>query len=707
MATPKANKSEQTIAAENWQRYEYARDRGHDDYTRLVKRLEDFYLGGGRQWEEKDKRAMTASRRLPLEFNQILPAIKTAIGYQIGNRMDIAFRPRGGTATQEIANVLSKVSMQIADNVDLHHKETEQFGDGMIQQRGYLSIRVDFDDSMRGEIRVDVDDPMDVIPDPDAKTYDPDGWTDRIKTRWLTLDEIEQHYGAEAREKAEIGTDTVGDQVSGDDDFGEQDDTGENRNKFGGRNQASHDAVRKEKGLVRLRVVDRQFFVYELSKVIISPDTGDVRVIEGMDPEKQQEALNRGWIPSKRMAKRVRWTVTTWDSVLHDDYSPYPWLDVVPFFPIFRRGKSIGWVDNSMGPQMALNKLASQFIHIINSSANSGWKIKENSLKNMDTEDLEEKGASTGLVLELDDVNSAEKIKANEVPAGVDRMMTVLMNVLKENTMPDAARGIEQGGKESGIAIQSRQFAAQQGMTMELDNLGRTRNILARRILWCIQNYYDDQRIFRISKPNPETGEPDEEVLTINAFDEATGEIANNVTLGEYDVIVSETPVQVTFENGQFEQAVRMRELLGDEIPADVLIRTSALADKNELLRRRAKAQPKTDPLIEAETQLKAAQTRKTDAEATSKSVETQFSAIQTAQVIATTPQTAPLADALLRSAGYQDQDAAPIVPEVPQGIGAGVQLPNNTNPLTPLNPSHPAVGLNQGIETSEADSAI
>ena len=82
---------------------------------------------------------------------------------------------------------------------------------------------------------------------------------------------------------------------------------------------------------------------------------------------------------------------------------------------------------------------------------------------------------------------------------------------------------------------------------------------------------------------------------------------------------------------------------------------------------------------------------------------------VQAAQVIATVPQVAPLADALLRSAGYQDMDAAPIVPSPPAGMAPPVDpgIPANTNPMTPANPASPAEGMNQGIETAAPDGVM
>ena len=123
------------------------------------------------------------------------------------------------------------------------------------------------------------------------------------------------------------------------------------------------------------------------------------------------------------------------------------------------------------------------------------------------------------------------------------------------------------------------------------------------------------------------------------------------------------------------------------------------------------RAQQGQDPTIQAKVQLLGAQTRKTDAEATNKAVEAQYGAVQAAQVVATVPGVSGVADGLLKSAGYQDQDAGPIVPAGPAS-GAGpdagggddpmpADAPMNTNPLTPMNPG---VGVNAGIETPGPD---
>ena len=128
-------------ARSNWQRYQYGKDRGHLDYLPHAARCEDMYLGGGRQWPAEVRAELERAHRPVIEFNQIKPSVNSAIGYQIQNRMDIAFKPRGGAADLGTATILSKVAMQVADLSHLHWHETQVFSDGVIQQRGYFDVR--------------------------------------------------------------------------------------------------------------------------------------------------------------------------------------------------------------------------------------------------------------------------------------------------------------------------------------------------------------------------------------------------------------------------------------------------------------------------------------------------------------------------------------------------------------------------------------
>ena len=653
-------------------------------------------MGAGEQWSAEDKALLDAEGRPYYEFNELMPSVNSAIGYQIQNRMDIAFRPRGGASDMEKATILSKVVMQIADQNKLHWKETQVFSDGLIEQRGYFDIRMNFDANIKGDIDIQFLDPRDVIPDPDAKSYDPASWADVTVSRWLLLDEIEERYGRPARDAAEkSGDDTT--------DFGDTDEETE-RNRFGiNPGTGRYDAYTNEKdGLKRYRVIDRQKTCMEMTKCMVFPDTGDIKAVADMTEAQIQEATAAGAKNAKRMRKRIKWVVSTFSTTLHEDWSPYEDISIVPYFAYFRRGKTRGMIDNGIGPQQALNKAVSQFIHIINTSANSGWVVEENSLTNMETDDLEQVGAKTGVVIEYKKgATPPAKIQANQVPQGVDRLIDRATQALKDVTVPDSMRGL-QGNAVSGVAKQADQFASQQQLAVPLDQLAYTRQILASRIAKLVQKYYDSYRIFRITETDPITGKEVENTIEINKPD-GMGGYLNDITMGEYDVVITEQPMQVTFENSQFEQALAMRKE-GVKLPDATVIRYSNLADKHEIMSTMEQSGEPVDPTLEAKAKLMDAQARKMDADTTARSVEAQYSAIQTAQVIATTPATSGLADQLLRSAGYVDRDAAPIVPQAPSGMPMGLPEQVSTNPMTPAPPSSPSVGLMDGIETQRAD---
>ncbi|MDY0036722.1 MAG: hypothetical protein RBS05_12505 [Zoogloea oleivorans] len=736
-----SDRAPEDIARRNNERFRYGIDRGHRDYTRLAGRLEGFYLGSDRdgegnivcggQWSEEDLAILQEQGRPAYEFNEIGPAVRSALGYQISNRMDIAFRPRGGDATKELAETRTKVANQIADNNRLHWKETEVFSDGLIQQRGYYDVRMSFDDSLFGELSITVLDPMDVIPDPDAKSYDPSCWQDVIILRWLTLDEIEGLYGKAAAERLK---DAAHAEIGNEGDFGDYDDSGERRAKFGSRlGYSGYWDGRYMDGYHpnRYRVIDRQHYIRTTMDVAVTP-SGDVRVLVGGETQEVMDKMRAdGAVIMKRRMKRVRWTVSTLNDVLlHDAWSPYDRFTVVPYFPYFRRGRTRGMVDGAIDPQRVLNKAISQHIHIVNTTANSGWIVEEDSLTNMTTEELEEEGARTGLVLEVRrNAAPPRKIDPNHVPTGVDRLVDRASATLKEVTVPDAMRGA-QGPETSGIAIQSKQHAAQQQLSVPLDNLARTRNLVAGWIDYAISSFYDSMRVFRITKQDSASGKEVTEEVAINQFDPESNRYINDMTAGEYDVVVTEQPIQVTFENSQFTQVLEMRNA-GVNIPDQFVIRNSNLQDKHEIISALEGMQkPPPDPRAEAEAELAKARAEKEralaskhSAEAVSSSIEGIYSATQAGATIASQPAVAPLADRLLRSAGFQDRDAAPIVPQT--GLPENVAAPDvrqNTSPMFPPRPDDPdaslpespdigpdtpvpaAEGARQGIETQQIE---
>jgi hypothetical protein len=110
------------------------------------------------------------------------------------------------------------------------------------------------------------------------------------------------------------------------------------------------------------------------------------------------------------------------------------------------------------------------------------------------------------------------------------------------------------------------------------------------------------------------------------------------------------------------------------------------------------------DPVAVAKAKLLEAQASKVESEKSNTDMETLYSGVQTGQVLATNPGVAPLADELAASVGVVDRNGGTIVPQLAEAAMTQpepVSVPSNTDPLTPTSPE---LGVQEGIETPEAD---
>ncbi len=574
---------EDVISSTQWDRYTRARDNGHVDYVDLAKKCDAYYQG--EQWDSSDIAALDAEGRPALTINTILPTINTVLGEQVNRRADIRFKPRRG-AEQETADTLTKLFSQIADNNKLDWVEQQVFTDGLIMDgRGYFDVRIDFSDNMQGEVRITAKDPLDIILDPDAKEYDSTTWNEVFETKWMTLDEIEELYGKEQADKllfiAENGQTYGRDSVEYyETRYGDTDDTDD---YIGTSTTGYGDEYRSVKAL---RVIERQYKKLHRIDCFVDKQNGDMRPV----PENWSAAKTKKFAKQydldlySKMKKRVRWTVTCDKVVLFDDWSPYDEFTIVPYFAYFRRGRPFGMVRNLLSPQEQLNKVASQELHIVNTTANSGWLVESGSLTSMQVEDLEEHGAETGLVLEYNRGSTPPgKIQPNQIPTGLDRISLKAANNIKEiSGINDSMLGTD-SAEVSGVAIQAKQNRGIVMIQVPLDNLKKTRLYLAEKVLNMMQQYYTEERVIMIANGEASDDMEQNEMMVINQ--QVGDQIINDITIGEYDVVVNTTPARDSFDEVQFAEALNLRQV-GVAIPDDAIVQYSNLNDKTELARR-------------------------------------------------------------------------------------------------------------------------
>ena len=113
----------------------------------------------------------------------------------------------------------------------------------------------------------------------------------------------------------------------------------------------------------------------------------------------------------------------------------------------------------------------------------------------------------------------------------------------------------------------------------------------------------------------------------------------------------------------------------------------------------RAEAQANVDHRT-AQAMLIEAQRENTKAMTVNSGVTAVYQATQAAGVAAQNASIAPITDAILRSVGFEDKDAPPVVPPMQSTAPLAIPAPSGTHPNVPAQPVSPGRGILRGIET-------
>lgn len=581
MATPTVfapAQDEAQRAREVWERYRYLRDNGHTDFIEKADRCKRFFRGD--QWEELVVQALKAQGRPALVINKILSTVKALMGQQINNRAEMTALPLSAGA-DETALALTKLFKHISRIEQLDWKSGEVFQSGLITSRGFFDMRLEFDNSMQGDIVLSRLNAKNVIIDSDATDYDPDEWADVMTTKWLDLNEVEKLYGKDRRQYLEAagatdfsyGVDSVTDRR---DRFSERQDDRPHSPTHG-------DSSRQSRFV---RVLERQWFELAVQEHFVDLRTGALDVIPpswGRDYIAEHLAQNPGTGVVKRKSKRVKWRHVIDNMTVHDEWSPFRHFTVVPYFPVFDDGYTLGLVEHLVGSQELLNKTSSQELHVVNTTANSGYIVKTGTLINMTVDELEQRGAETGLVLEVaEDAQTAiQKIQPNQYPTGLDRLSYKAEEHIKSiSGVTDNMRGDDR----EDVAAKAIQFKRQSGIVQfatEFDNMARTMYILGRNMLDIVKEFYTEERLITVVTDEFTNAT---ETLHVNQPDPESGVTLNDLTLGKHQIAVTITPSRELLEDSEFEQAIEMRKQ-GIAIPDEYIIKNSRLRGRGEIIK--------------------------------------------------------------------------------------------------------------------------
>ena len=565
-----------TGANDQSERVEFSRSRMnrckplHDIYLATADTSLKFFIG--KQWKETDKAELEESRRPALTINRILPMICSVYGEFSSMHSEFFFKgSRGGT--KQVAGKLSTLVRHILNENRYHSgARGEVFLNGVITNRGSFVATMGDEIDPLGGVEIQAYDPRCIMIPADAKGYDTKDWPEVFTVEPWTYGEIEDTYGKEKAEQCFCEINATEDfsragsfaHAQSVDDGGE-DAQEENDNEY--RDVYVHE-FRSMRKVWRFLDVETQ-------------DVFDVPQEEMTKAEAKRTATETGTLVQARVAPGIFFRQFCGETLLREGWSKINDFTVVPYFPYFVMGEVLGMVEPLISPQEQLNKLSSQMLHIINSTANSGWQVEEGSLVSPTADELARSGSKTGLVIvRRRGTAPAEKIIPNSIPTGIVQAADrAAMDMQYISNINDGVLG-HTGVNVAGKVVQEKKASMQASLQMVFDNFKRTEEILARVILGYVQAYYTEQRVFRIVEGRA----PDrvtEATLAINTQGDY-GAIVDDVTLGRYDVTVAHRPRQDVQDDAEFAELLQMKQI-GIVIPDHQIVARSHLQNAEEM----------------------------------------------------------------------------------------------------------------------------
>ncbi len=551
--------------------YRFCYENGHQQWIAKAQRCFDFW--NNKQWDAKALAVLRQEGRPALTLNVIESLVRSMKGIQRALRNDVRYLPVH-QSTSEDARVMDAIWLHTQQQNALDFLETDTYEKGLIMGRSYYDVRVNYDSSLQGDISIRPRRSQDIVLDPSVDEYDPQHWPRVFDRRWVSLQDMERMFGKE-RTKA-LGACAMPQWYDYDDQFMAQ--------QMGEMPYYHFDGVVDTSSVRAYLLLGQQYFQFKRKDVFVDVTTGDTsEVPETWERDRVAEVLRTvpGLNIIKRDVKTVRWTVTCENEVMHDEDSPYDDFTIVPFFPTFVDGVTMGAVESLIDPQQLYNKITSSELHIITTTANSGYKVKKGSLKNMTEEQLEERGAKTGFVAVLDEVADLEKITPNQTPAGHDRLSFKADQIMRSlSGVSNQSRGFAREDV-AGEAILANQAAQDVNFAGWLSNLHRTKQILASRVQAQARAHYTETRLLQINRGSALN--PQMETVTLNE-PTAEGRVLNDISRGRYTTALVPAPSRTTMAEADFKLLISLRKDLGIAIPDAMLIELSPASNKAQIL---------------------------------------------------------------------------------------------------------------------------
>jgi len=601
---------------------------------------EDFRFALGDQWTAEEREVLEVQGRPCLTFNKIEPLINLIGGYQRENSLRIKAFPEGGE-DKLFSEIADKLLGFIDKTSKLSYKLDHEFDDGIIGGKGWIEMAVNYDrDIINGELIFRQLTPYQVLKDPEGREYDQSDWgfmfkvsnysRARLKTLYPTKEDVieafesDDYANLEGMESPAIESDA---------------DNYHNKKGMGVPASAisDGDVPRSQQTFTLLEYYHRKFierfFVFDVNNGVLEKfnkkEEAEARrtaiikeynekyakEVEGHDaastfapmaqamaggstaaapapapdlPPPVKDNIEAKIKVIKRLIPEMWYAAAACGQELQEDIiSPFePSYSGYPFFQYFANWNPSaeteefrvkGITRNIKDPNREVNKSRSQYLHILNTSANSGWIGDRNALQREEWEDLKQLGSKPGIVIKKRPGASLERISpAQGSLANITRGEQAEQDIKEISGINPDALAI-QDKTTSGRAISLRIKQAITILAKYFRNFRYTKEMVGDAIFAMIPEVFDIPKIKKI------LGE--KFIQDNNISDGILQAFLQQVKDGRYNIDITEADNSSTIRLETFEQLIELAKS-GYPIPPDAILEFSAIPNSKEIIDR-------------------------------------------------------------------------------------------------------------------------
>ena len=490
---------------------------GDAESSNRMEALEDLKFAAGDQWPTEIQNSRNLEARPCLTINKIDAYIRQVTNQQRQQRPRIKVHPTNTQADAKVAEVIEGITRHIELNSNADHAYDNAFDYSVRMGWGYWRVVTEYmrEDSFDQEILIKpVENPFTVYFDPNSTAPDGSDAERAIITTMIPKAQFRQMYPGK--------DDGQGFQPKA---------TGDDASEW----------MTKED----IRIAE--YFWTERKKTTLVLLSDGTKIFKDELPSPEILLLAGIQIIDERPSykKIIKWCKLTTMEVLEERDWPGRFIPIVPVYGqqviVDDKRKKFGLVRFAKDPQRMYNFWRTSMTESVALAPKAKWLLAEGQDEGHETEWAAANVRSSPVLrYKQTDIDGRTapvpvRLQPEPPPAGVmtaaaaisDDLQTVLGIFDPAQQMP---------GNVSGKALNGAQQQGDMSNFHYYDNLTRSIKFTGKIILDLIPKIYDGQRVMRIIGDD---GQPD--LITINEKN-AVGQVLNDITVGEYDVVMDTGP---------------------------------------------------------------------------------------------------------------------------------------------------------------------